>query len=46
MLHQAYYKYAREDGRHPESYLVLKALYEKHIEHKHVQSQTCRDGDG
>ena len=27
-LRQAYYKYAREDGHHPESYRVLKVLYE------------------
>ena len=32
---QAYYKYAREDGHHPESYRVLKVLYERHIEGKH-----------
>ena len=31
VLRQAYYKYAREDGHHPESYRrVLKALYERH----------------
>ena len=32
---QASYKYAREDGHHPESYRVLKVLYERHIEGKH-----------
>ena len=31
VLRQAYYKYAREDGHHPESYRVLKVLYERHI---------------
>ena len=31
VLGQAYYKYAREDGQHPESYRVLKALYKRHI---------------
>ena len=36
VLRQAYYKYTREDGHHPESYRVLKALYERHIEGKHV----------
>ncbi|CAH3182239.1 unnamed protein product [Porites lobata] len=35
VLSQAYYKYAREDGHHPESYRVLKVLYERHIEGKH-----------
>ena len=29
VLSQAYYKYAREDGHHPESYQVLKVLYER-----------------
>ena len=28
VLRQAYYKYAREDGHHPENYRVLKVLYE------------------
>ena len=31
--------YAREDRHHPESYRVLKALYERHIEGKHVPFQ-------
>ena len=39
LLGQAYYKYAREDGHHPESYRVLKALYERHIVGKHVPFQ-------
>ena len=39
MLRQAYYKYAREDGHHPESYRVFKTLYERHIEGKHVPFQ-------
>ena len=39
VLRQAYYKYAREDGHHPESYRVLKTLYERHIEGKHVPFQ-------
>ena len=39
VLRQAYHKYAREDGHHPESYRVLKVLYEKHIEGKHVPFQ-------
>ena len=39
VLRQAYYKYAREDGHHPESYRVLKVLYERHIEGKHVPFQ-------
>ena len=39
VLRQAYYKYAREDGNHPESYRVLKTLYERHIEGKHVPFQ-------
>ena len=39
MLRQPYYNYAREDGHHPESYRVLKALYERHIEDKHVLFQ-------
>ena len=40
VMHQAYYKYAREDGHHPESYRVLKTLYERHIEGKHVPFQS------
>ena len=28
MLRQTYYKYPREDGHHPESYRVMKVLYE------------------
>ena len=36
VLRQAYYKYAREDRHHTESYRVLKVLYERHIEGKHV----------
>ena len=39
VVRQAYYKYAREDGNHPESYRVLKVLYERHIEGKHVPFQ-------
>ena len=40
MLRQAYYKDAREDGHHPESYRVLKkALYERQIEGKHTPFQ-------
>ena len=39
VLRQAYDKYAREDGHHPESYRVLKTLYERHIEGKHVPFQ-------
>ena len=31
VLGQVYYKYAREDRQHPESYRVLKALYKRHI---------------
>ena len=31
--------YAREGTHHPESYRVLKALYEGHIEGKHVPFQ-------
>ena len=36
MLRQAYFKYASDDGHHPESFRVLKVLYERHIEGKHV----------
>ena len=36
---QPYYNYAREDGHHAESYWVLKALYERHTEGKHVPFQ-------
>ena len=39
VLRQAYYKYAKEDGHHPESYRVFKTLYERHIEGKHVTFQ-------
>ena len=39
MLRQAYYKYVREDGHHLEIYRVLKVLYERHIEGKHVPFQ-------
>ena len=39
VLRQAYYKYARKDGHHPESYRVFKTLYERHIEGKHVPFQ-------
>ena len=39
VLRQAYYKYAREDGHQTESYRVLKVLYERHIEGKHVPFQ-------
>ena len=31
VLGEVYYKYAREDRQHPESYRVLKALYKRHI---------------
>ena len=40
VLRQAYYKYARKDGHHPESYWVLKTLYERHIEGKHLPFQS------
>ena len=40
VLRQAYHKYAREDGHHPESYGLLKTLYERHIEGKHVPFQS------
>ena len=33
--------YAREGRHHPESYRVLKALYQRHIEGKHVPFQRC-----
>ena len=36
VLRQAYYKHAREDEHHLESYRVLKVLYERYIEGKHV----------
>ena len=36
LLGQAYYKYARDDEHHPESWQVLKALFERHIKGKHV----------
>ena len=36
LLRQAYFKYASDDGHHPESFRVLKVLYERHIEGKHV----------
>ena len=39
VLRQAYYKYAREEGHHPEIYRVLKAFNERHIEGKHVPFQ-------
>ena len=39
VLRQAYYKYAREDEHHPESYRVFKTLYERHIEGKHKPFQ-------
>ena len=32
--------YARKDRHHAESYRVLKALYERHIEGKHVPFQS------
>ena len=35
-LRQAYFKYASDDGHHPESFRVLKVLYERHIKGKHV----------
>ena len=36
LLRQAYFKYASDDGHHPESLRVLKVLSERHIEGKHV----------
>ena len=39
VLPQAYYKRAREDEHHLESYRVLKVLYERYIEGKHVPFQ-------
>ena len=36
LLGQAYYKYARDDGHHPESWQVLKTFFERNIEGKHV----------
>ena len=36
LLCQACQKYARDCGHFPESYRVLKALYERHIEFKHI----------
>ena len=39
VLCHAYYKHAREDEHYPESYRVLNALYERHIEGKHVPFQ-------
>ena len=36
LLSQVYYKYASDCGHFPESYRVLKALCERHIEGKHV----------
>ena len=39
VLRQPYYNYAREDRHHPGSYRVLKTLYERHIEGKHVPVQ-------
>ena len=39
VLRQAYYKYVREDGHHLEIYRVLKVLYKRHIEGKHVPFQ-------
>ena len=39
LLGQAYYKYARDCGHFPESYRVLKILYERHSEDKHIQSR-------
>ena len=36
VLRKAYYKHAREDEHHLESYRVLKVLYERYIEGKHV----------
>ena len=39
VLRQAYYKYAREDGHHPESYRVSKVLYERHTEGKQLLFQ-------
>ena len=39
LLGQAYYNYARYCGHFPESYRVLKILYERHIEDKHIQSR-------
>jgi len=39
VLRHAHYKYAREDGHHPESYQVWKVLYERHIGGKHLPFQ-------
>ena len=36
LLRQVYFKNASNDGDHPESFRVLKVLYERHIEGKHV----------
>ena len=36
MLLRAYYKYAKEEGHHPESQRVLKDLYERHVQDKPV----------
>ena len=45
VLRQAYYKYAREDGHHPESYWVLKVLHERQIRAiytRKIKTQTFR----
>ena len=36
VLLRAYYKYAKEEGHHPESRRVLKDLYERHVQGKSV----------
>lgn len=36
MLLRVYYKYAKEEGHHPESHRVLKDLYERHVQDKPV----------
>ena len=36
LLRQAYFKYASDDAHHPESFRVLKVLYERHIKSKQV----------
>ena len=36
VLHELYYKYASEEGHHPQSYRVLKCLFERHIEGRHL----------
>ena len=45
VLRQAYYKYARENGYHPESYRVLKTLYERHIKENIPQERKEIEND-